>query len=142
MGPASESSQSAQQLVSAGIIANSYWVDVELELANQGLRERLRFQEERRQLADQRLAQEVNAVEKIAAQVAGLKRQLKQRKVIAAASADEASETTPLTTSRPCVVCKRWLRTGPEWESHSLGCLDEVVKYAIKNARAAEKRST
>ena len=100
---------------------------LELELANQGLRERLRLQEQRHQTAKQRLDAETSAADQIATEVAALKRQLKQRKSIAEATgtvvSGTAAEASSTVATRSCALCKRWFRAGADWERHSLSCV-------------------
>jgi hypothetical protein len=100
----------------------------QLELANRTLRDRLRFQEESRGGADEKLSAERAAVAAVEAQMHDLRRRLRQRKVIAQTGvAPPPAAPPPAAPQRQCIVCHKGFPAA-EWRAHTMQCVEQVVR--------------
>eukprot|EP01050_Picozoa_sp_SAG11_P001100 SAG11_NODE_45_length_20574_cov_8.004054_5_plen_90_part_00 len=86
--------------------------------------------------AGRRLARERAAVQRMEVQVVDLRRRLRQRKRAQTGGGVEAPVRT-----RSCVVCKKQVGM-EEWVVHSTACVEQVLLFAVKQAKVQAGQGT
>ena len=119
----------------------------ELELSNRGLRERLRTEQEASDRIEARLRAEKDATRLAEDKIESLRRQLLQRTRIDQLEQGERSprggdtrgrtaaqaRTRAVEERKRCPVCKSFFARD-EWETHTRGCVDAIVRFSIMKA--------